>query len=70
MNAFVSVVLDDFGMKSECSPLEVLLKHGSIAKKEKPSIKKIEQDTGDEIFCSHWTQFGTCPDASCVNKVN
>ena len=68
MNAFISVVLDDFGMKSECSPLEVLLKHGSIAKKEKPSIKKIEQDTGDEIFCSHWTRFGTCPDASCVNK--
>ena len=68
MNAFVSSVLQDFGMKSGCSPLELLLKHGSIAKKEKPPIKKIETDTGDEIFCSDWTRFGTCPDASCVNK--
>ena len=68
MNAFVSSVLQDFGMKSGCSPLELLLKHGSIAKKEKPPIKKIETDTGDEIFCSDWTRFGTCPDTSCINK--
>ena len=68
MNAFVSSVLEDFDMKSVCSPLEVFLKHGSIAKKEKPSIKNIETDTGDEIFCSAWIRFGTCPDTSCVNK--
>ena len=53
MNAFVSAVLEDFGMK--CSPLDALIKHGTIAKKVKPPIKKIEENTRDEIFCTNWT---------------
>ena len=66
MNAFVSAVLEDFGMK--CSPLDALIKHGTIAKKVKVPIKKIEEDTRDEIFRSDWTRFGKCPDTSCANK--
>ena len=53
MNAFVSAVLEDFGIK--CLPLDALIKHGSIVRKEKLPIKKIEEDTRDEIFCSDWT---------------